>query len=55
MGQLINTFDEIPAYQEKGYYQYELALDEKVLDTGIYFIRMTVNGRAMAKSVFSGK
>ncbi len=55
MGQLVNSFDEIPTYQEKGFYQFDLPVSEKGYNAGIYFIRMSANGKTMAKSVFISK
>lgn len=52
MGQVVQSFDEIPVLQAKGFYQFELTLLQAV--NGIYFVRMITNGVPTVKKVMIG-
>jgi hypothetical protein len=52
LGQKILSFDQMPTYQPKGFYNFEFPLSEKQLSKSLYFIRMTVNGKQLVKKVY---
>jgi hypothetical protein len=51
LGQKIISFDQIPAYQQKGQYNFELPLSKKIAK-GLYFIIVTVNGKQIVKKAY---
>ncbi len=50
-GQVISTFDEITAPQAQGYYDIEVPLHTTNISTGIYLVKMTVNGECIIKKI----
>ncbi len=51
LGERISTFDELPKFKTKGYYIYETTVSDNHLVDGIFFIKMTVNGKPIVKKV----
>jgi hypothetical protein len=52
MGESIMTFNQIPNTQSAGAYNFDVALTQNYLAEGLYFIRMTINGKSMIKKVY---
>lgn len=50
-GERINLFNQIPAYQVKGYYQFHLPVSELSASQGMFFILMKQNGKQKVKKV----
>jgi hypothetical protein len=55
LGQKIISFDQVPAYQLKGDYNFELPLLKKQIAEGLYFIIVTVNGKPIVKKAYELK
>ena len=55
LGQKIISFDQIPAYQPKGHYNFEFPLSKKQIAEGLYFIIVTVNGKQIVKKAYQLK
>ena len=51
LGEKISTFSQIPSFQTKGFYNFEIPLKEKSIASGVYFIRMTANGASQVKKL----
>jgi hypothetical protein len=54
LGQKIISFDQIPAYQPKGYYNFEFPLSKKIAK-GLYFIIVMVNEKPIVKKAYELK
>jgi hypothetical protein len=55
LGQNITSFSQIPAFQPKGDYRFEIPLSENNLSEGLYFMRITVNGTLVVKKIYKAK
>ena len=51
LGETILTFDKIPSFQLKGYYQFELPVSSTGVSRGIYFVRMISNGKSLVRKI----
>jgi len=52
MGERITTFNQIPTSQTVGAYNFDVAMTKNYLAEGLYFIRMTTNGKSTVKKVY---
>lgn len=50
-GEKVNIINEIPSVQTKGYYSLEIPVENVSIKTGVYLIRMTVNGKGITKKL----
>jgi hypothetical protein len=55
LGQSITSFSQIPAFQPKGDYSFEIPLSDSNFSEGLYFMRITVNGTALVKKIYKVK
>ena len=55
LGEIFITFNEIPSSQPKGFYNFEIPLTRKYIADGLYFMRMTINGKTFVKKVYIDK
>lgn len=55
LGQKIISFDQIPTYHTKGYYNYEFPISKKLIAEGLYFITINVNGKQVVKKAYQVK
>ena len=55
LGETFITFNEIPSSQPKGFYNFEIPLTRKYIADGLYFMRMTINGKTYVKKVYIDK
>jgi hypothetical protein len=52
LGQNLTSFSQIPAFQPKGNYSFEIPLSENNISEGLYFVRIIVNGTPVVKKIY---
>ncbi len=52
LGERVCSFSRLESSQAKGFYHQEISISEFNLSSGIYFIRMNINGNNFAKKIF---